>query len=116
MNIKLTDISFNINLRNDRCCLNTFKSWCESKVTRVGADEDAEELWIGDVEVGTVITCPHCGSNFLLNEQGEFKWVDPDEFDLVDAAKEPLMVTGPIEPPHGRVVDTFGNTDNRPIA
>ena len=85
MNIKLTDISFSLSPKNDRCCLNAFTAWSESKVTRVGEGEDAEELFLGEVEVGTVITCPTCGAQFLLNEKGEFEWVDPDEFDLVDA-------------------------------
>jgi hypothetical protein len=90
MKIKLTDISFTINSHTDRCCLAAFTAWCESKVTKVGEGEDAEELWVGEIEVGTVITCPKCGSNYLLSESGEFEWVDPDEFELVDA-EEPTL-------------------------
>ena len=90
MNIKLTDISFSVTQNNGQCCLNEYANWVESKVTRVGEGEDAEELFIGEVEVGTVLTCPHCGSNFLLNEQGVFEWVDPEEFDLVDADETTL--------------------------
>jgi hypothetical protein len=85
MKIKLTDINFCSTSRTDRCCLTAFTDWCQSKVTRVGEGEDAEELWLGEVETGTAITCPHCGSNYLLSEQGVFEWVDPDQFDLVEA-------------------------------
>ena len=85
MNIKLTEINFSITPKNGRCCLDAYAKWVESKVTRVGEGEDAEELFIGEVEVGTVIHCDHCGADFLLNEQGAFEWVDPDLYDLVDA-------------------------------
>jgi hypothetical protein len=85
MNIKLTDVSFSLNPKNDLCCLDVPGAWYESNVTKVGEGEDAAELLIGEVEVGTVVECPHCGSKFLLNEQGVFEWVNPEEFDLVDA-------------------------------
>ena len=85
MKIKLTDIIFSLNHRKGLCCLDVLEAWYESKVTLVGEGEDAMELLIGEVEVGTVINCPHCGFNYLLNEAGEFEWVDPDEFELVDA-------------------------------
>jgi len=85
MNIKLNDISFSIGGGNNQCCLKHFADWVESKVTRVGEGDEAEELFLGEVEVGTVLTCPECGANNILTEAGEFMWVDPEEFDLVDA-------------------------------
>lgn len=115
MNIKLTDISFCFTQHTGRCCLNTFTDWSQSKVTRVGEGEDAEERWDGEVEVGTVITCPHCGSNYLLSEKGDFEWVDPDEFELVDVEEPPLTVTGPIAYDKGPAVDNFGNCPARAI-
>jgi hypothetical protein len=92
MNIPLVDITFSLNPKNDLCCLEVPSAWYESKVTRIGQGDDAVELLIGVEEVGTVVECPHCGSKFLLNEQGVFEWVDPDEFELVDA-DEPVLAT-----------------------
>jgi hypothetical protein len=95
MNIKLTDISFNLTSHTDRCCLNTFTVWSQLRAGKVvDAEGDIEETWDGEVEVGTVINCPHCGSNYLLNDKGEFEWVDPEEFDLVDADEAPTVEAG----------------------
>lgn len=86
MNIKLTDINFCLDSHTDRCCVNTFTVWSSLRSRKVvDAEGEIEEIWDGEVEVGTVINCPHCGSNFLLDDKGEFEWVDPEEFDLVDA-------------------------------
>ncbi len=92
-----------------------FTNWSQSKVRLVGEGEDAEEVWDGEVEVGEVITCPHCGAQFLLSDEGNFEWVDPDEFELVDA-EPPLAVAGPIEhTPISPPVDAFGNVGPRAI-
>ena len=98
MNIKLTDINFCITPHTDRCCLKAFTVWSQLRATKVvDADGDIEEVWDGEVEVGTVLTCPQCGSNYLLNDKGEFEWVDPEEFELIDA-DEPTPATGEIAP------------------
>jgi hypothetical protein len=115
MNIKLTDISFCITPHTQRCCLAAFTDWSQSKVTRVGEGEDAEELWIGEVPSGEVLTCPHCKAQFLLSETGDFEWVDPDEFELVDSEEPPLKVEGPIAYDKGPAVDNFGNCPPRAI-
>ena len=85
MNIKLLDVRFPIKGNDARCCLNTFTDWLDTVVIKVGEGENITQLFIGDVEVGTVITCSHCKANFILEETGHFTWVDPAQYDLVDA-------------------------------
>lgn len=82
--IKLIDVRFSVN-SNNHCCFAEYGRWVDTKITRVGEGEDAEELFLGTVPVGEVIHCPHCGKNYLLDGEGSFVWVDPEEFDLVDA-------------------------------
>ena len=85
MNIKLNDVRFPTNLNSARCCLTAFTQWLDTVVTKVGEGEDAEDLFIGDIEVGTIIHCSDCNANYMLNEQGRFDKIDPTEYDLVDA-------------------------------
>lgn len=91
MKHKVSDTSFSIGPQTQRCCLATFTEWSDAHATKVGEGEDAEQLFLGEVETGEHIHCPHCGANYLLNANGEFVWVDPNEFELVDA-EEPAAV------------------------
>lgn len=110
MNTKLIDVSFPLTHSN-HCCFGEYNKWVDTKTTKVGEGEDTEELFLGTVETGTVIHCPTCGANYILDDKGSFICVDPEEFDLVDTAEQPpLMVVGPIEYDKGPAVDAFGNT------
>ncbi len=91
--IKLTEITFPFN-GNNCCCFDEYGRWVDAKTTKVGEGEDAEELFLGTVEVGETIHCPHCGKNYLLDDKGGFVWVDPEEFDLVDADVAPTVEAG----------------------
>lgn len=94
--IKLIDVNFTVN-GNNHCCFAEYGRWVDTKITKVGEGEDAEELFLGTVEVGTVIHCPTCGKNYILDKDGDFVWVDPEEFELVDAEEQPPLTVVLVE-------------------
>lgn len=96
MNIPFANVSFSIGRNNHECCLSFFAAVTQSFTKTVGEDDNEQDVIEGDVEVGSVIECPVCKAQNVLNEQGEFEYFDPETCELVDVEEPTPPVATPI--------------------
>lgn len=89
--ISVLDISFAFDRRrHNACCSGSYEEFVSKFEVPVIDGEEGETHFVGTVEVGTVLECPHCKTVNVMDDSGTFNFMATLPTPFVPVSVEPM--------------------------